>query len=271
MKRAMNLSLRQFTVGASLLAGSLAGAQERRSDRAFTWEGAIPSGRWLYVRNLNGPVRVERASGSRAEVVGTKRWRRGNPDDVRIEMRKSGDDVIICALWHENSRCDEDGYRTRNDGQRDRNDNNDTSVEFVVQLPAGVKLVASSVNGGLNISGATSEVEAVTVNGTIEATSSGGPVRAQTVNGSITARMSDLGRGGGELDFSTVNGSIEVWLPSETNADIDLRTMYGRVSSDFPMTLNGRINPRHLRAQIGNGGRHISVSTMNGSVDLRKQ
>jgi DUF4097 and DUF4098 domain-containing protein YvlB len=81
--------------------------------------------------------------------------------------------------------------------------------------------------------------------------------------------MAELGRG--DLDFSTVNGSIEVWVPGNLNADLDMRTVNGRVESDFPMTLSGRINPRHLRAKVGDGGRRISFSTVNGSVELRKQ
>jgi hypothetical protein len=265
----MTHSMKYLAVAALSLTATVANAQERRSDRAFTWEGTVPTGRWLYVRNLNGAIRVERGAGSRVEVVGTKRWRRGNPDDVRIEMKKSGDDVIICALWNENTRCDEEGYRTRDNGWRNRDRNNDTSVEFVVQLPEGVKLVASSVNGELDIRGATAEVEASTVNGTVSASSSGGPVKASTVNGSIVVKMAELGRG--DLDFSTVNGSIEVWVPSQLDADVDMRTVNGRVESDFPMTLSGRINPRHIRAKIGDGGRRISFSTVNGSVELRKQ
>ncbi len=256
-------------LAATFCLATIAGAQERRSERAFTWEGTVSDGRWLYLRNLNGPIRVERASGSRIEVTGTKRWRRGDPDRVRIEMRKAGDDVIICALWNENTRCDEEGYRTRDNNRRDRDRNNDTSVEFVVQLPAGVKLVSSTVNGDLDIRGATSEVEANTVNGSIDASSSGGPVKASTVNGDVTVRMGDVGRG--DLDFSTVNGSIEVWVPGALNAVVDMRTVNGRVESDFPMTISGRINPRHLRATIGDGGRRISFSTVNGSVELRKQ
>jgi hypothetical protein len=247
---------------------SILGAQERRSDRAFTWDGTVPSGRWFYIRNMNGPIRVERGSGNKVEVEGTKRWRRGNPDEVRIEVRKVGNDnVLICALWNDRTECDEDGYRTRGDGWRGER-NNDTSVEFVVRLPEGVKLVASSVNGGLDIRGATSEVEATTVNGSIDATSSGGPVRASTVNGSINARMRDTGSE--SLEFETVNGTIEVWVPDNLNADVDMRTVNGRVSSDFPMTISGRINPRHLRATVGNGGRRLRFATVNGSIELRK-
>lgn len=250
------------------LAAGAAGAQERQSDRAFTWEGTVPQGRWIYVRNLNGTIKVSRAAGDRIEVEATKRWRRGDPDAVRIEQRKVGDDVIICALWNDRTDCDTDGYRVRNDGWRGRGDRNDTSVEFVIRLPQGVKLAASSVNGGLDIRGASAEVDASTVNGAIDASSSGGPVRANTVNGDITVRMNEIGER--DLDFETVNGSIEVWVPSDLNAEIDLRTVNGRVSSDFPLTLSGRINPRSIRARIGDGGRRIRLSTTNGSIDLRK-
>ena len=243
------------------------GAQDRKSDKAFTWEGTLDAGRTLYVRNMNGAVRVDHASGAKVEVTGTKRWRRGDPNDVRIEARKSGDNVIICAVWNDNTRCDEDGYNTRREGWRTDN-NNDTSVEFVVALPTGVRLVTSTINGELDITGATSEVEASTVNGGIAASSSGGPVRARTVNGSIVVKMRETGDR--DLDFETVNGSVEVWVPDNLNAEVDMRTVNGRVSSDFPMTVSGRINPRHIRATVGSGGRRISFSTVNGSVELRK-
>lgn len=243
-----------------------AGAQERRSENAFTWDGALAPGRTLYVRNLNGRIRVDRASGSKAEVSATKRWRRGDPDAVRIEARRSGDNVVICAIWREDTRCDEEGYHTRGEGWRGRD--NDTSVEFTVALPAGVKLVASSVNGELQIAGATGEVEASTVNGGIEASSSGGPVHATTVNGSIVVKMRELGTD--DLDFSTVNGSIEVWVPGDLDAQVDMRTVNGRVESDFPMTVSGRLNPRRINATIGKGGRRLHFSTVNGSVELRK-
>jgi hypothetical protein len=249
----------------SLVAGVLP-AQEKR-ERDFSWDGRIPRGAWLYVRNLNGRIAVERASGDRAEVTGEKHVRRGNPDDVRIEMKQSGDNIIICALWNENTSCDEDGYRTRgnNDGWRR---GNDISVDFTVRLPEGVRLTTSSVNGGLRIDGATSEVVASTVNGGITAYSTGGPVRASTVNGNIEVRMRDLGEE--DLEYETVNGTIEVELPSSLDAELDMRTVNGRVNSDFPLTLTGRINPRHIRATIGKGGRRIKFSTVNGSVELRK-
>jgi hypothetical protein len=248
---------------------SAAGAQERSSERDFSWDGRVTNGRWLYVRNLNGAITVERASGDRAEVTAVKRWRRGSPEQVRIETRRLGGDdgdVIICAFWNENASCDEEGYRSRGEGRRGRE--NDTSVEFTVKLPAGVRLNVSTVNGGVRVDGATSEVRASTVNGRVSAMSSGGPVNASTVNGDIDVRMRELGTG--DLEYSTVNGSIEIEVPANLDADIDMRTVNGSLSADFPITLQGRVNPRRIRATIGKGGRRLRLETVNGSVEVRK-
>jgi hypothetical protein len=256
----------------SVVFGSAAAAQERSTERDFSWDGRVTSGRWLYVRNLNGSIRVERATGDRAEVTAVKRYRRGNPEDVRIETRRIGGDdgdAIICAFWNENASCDEDGYRSRGDNNwRGRNNDNDTSVEFTVKLPAGVKLGVSTVNGGVTVGGATNEVRASTVNGRVSAVSTGGPVNASTVNGDIDVRMRDLGTG--DLEYSTVNGSIEIEVPANLDADLDMRTVNGSLSADFPITLQGRVNPRRMRATIGKGGRRLRLETVNGSVELRK-
>jgi hypothetical protein len=258
------LALTMITVAANPGA-----AQQRSTGRDFSWEGRLSSGHWLYVRNLNGAIRVERASGDRAEVTAVKHWRRGDPEDVRIEARRLGGDdgdVIICAFWTENASCDEDGYRSHGDGRRGRN--NDTSVEFTVRLPAGVRLAVSTVNGEVRVDGATSEVRASTVNGGVTAMSSGGPVSASTVNGDVEVRMRELGTG--DLEYSTVNGSIDITVPPNLDADVDMRTVNGSLSADFPIMIQGRVNPRRIRATIGKGGRRIRLETVNGSVELRK-
>ncbi len=261
----------------ALTIGIPAGAQDRQSsERDFRWDGNISSGRWVYARNLNGSVRVERATGGRLEVTAVKRWRRGDPADVTVQVTRVGNaegDVLICALWRDvTAECDEQGYRTENrrrDRSRwDRDNDDDVSLEITVRVPDGVKIDVSSVNGGLDISGATAEVEAHTVNGGIEARSSGGPVNASTVNGEIDVRMGAIGSG--NLDFSTTNGSITVTVPDGLNADITMRTVNGSVGSDFPMTVNGRISPRRIAATIGRGGMKIDLSTVNGSIDLRR-
>ena len=73
------------------------------------------------------------------------------------------------------------------------------------------------------------------------------------------------------LHYATVSGSITVEIRGQLDADVEMTTVNGSLSSDYPMTLDGRINPRHLRATIGKGGRQLRFTTVNGSVRLVKR
>lgn len=250
-----------------LLPAALA-AQDRRSERAFTLDERVPAGQWLRVRNVSGEVHVRSSSNDHVEIVATKSWRRGDPKAVRIESRKSSDgSILVCAFWTENATCSETGYSSHGEG---RNRNNDVSVDFEVRLPKGVNVGAWSVNGEVSVEGATAEVEAASVNGNVDATSSGGPVQSSSVNGNVHARMGRL-TGNDDLDFSTVNGNVIAEFGDDIDANIELSTVNGRFQTDWPVTITGRVDPRHLRATLGKGGRRIRLSTVNGNVELRKR
>lgn len=255
---------------AVLAAPAAARAQQQQngsSGNTFDWSGAIPAGSWLRIENLNGSIDVERASGTSASVHAEKRWRRGDPADVRFAVAHDGSSVTVCALWPGEDRCDASGAHGH--GERG-NDHDDVSVRFTVRLPAGVRVKTNTVNGSLDVRGATAQVEANTVNGRIDASTDAGPIRARTVNGTIHVRMQNLGSSSsGDLSFSTVNGSITADLPASLDANVDMETVNGSLHSDFPITLSGRVDPHHLRATIGKGGRELRLRTVNGSVDLR--
>ena len=219
------------------------------------------------IKNINGAIEVERSTNGRVEVRAEKRWRRGNPADVRIEQQKIGDDLLVCALFSEGSRCDESGIHT--DRRTTWNDRNDVSVRFTVRVPDGVRVDLSTVNGGVDVTGVNTEVDAHTVNGSITARSAGGPVRAKTVNGSITVSMGALGSAA-DLDYEAVNGAITIELPATFGAQLELSTVNGRVSTDFPITMSGTLSPRRIRGTVGNGSTRLRASTVNGSVTLRK-
>ncbi|MEO7086045.1 MAG: hypothetical protein ABI442_08225 [Gemmatimonadaceae bacterium] len=240
----------------------------------YNWSGKVPAGRWIRVQNLNGAITVGAASGDNVEVTATKHYRRGDPSVVRFENKKYGpgnESVLICALWGERSSCDEHGYQSHND-RNDRNSrDNDVSVEFRVLVPKGVKVAVATINGAVTVDGATSDVEGSTINGELEIVTSGGSVNASNVNGGIHARLGRVDSDA-NMDMTTVNGAISVEFDGDFGADVDLQTVNGALNTNFPITVSGRLNPRHLRAHIGKpGGPRIKLQTVNGSVELKKR
>lgn len=246
------------------------GAQARQTDTTFRWSERASAGQWLQVRNLNGNVRIESSNSDRIEVRAIKTWRRGDPGMVNIEVHRygAGDrNVLVCATWGDDARCTEHEYRNRSSGRQSRN--NDVSVDFVIAVPRGVNIRGSTVNGDLRVNGATEEVRVSTVNGNVNAVSSGGPVEARSVNGNVHARMGRLD-GDEDISYGSVNGNVVVEFSGDLHAEVEMSTTNGGFETNFPLTVRGRLNPRHIRTTIGDGGRLIRLSTVNGNVELRR-
>lgn len=256
MRRPLPLVL---ALAAALTASPLLG------QATWRWSGTLAAGRAVHIHNVNGRVEVEPGSGTTVEVVAEKRWRRGNPDDVRIETRQAGNggDLTICALWGPTARCEPEGIVSG----RNRLRGNDVQVHLTVRVPAGARVDAHTVNGGVTITGLAGEVEASSVNGSITARSTTGAVSASTVNGSITART--MPSATTDVKFSTVNGSITLELPTTANADVDLSVVNGKITSQLPVLLDGELSRRKVKARIGTGGPDLRASTVNGSITIR--
>ena len=252
------------------IAATPAAAQRRTEPEAFTWSGRVPDGRWIMIRNMNGPIEVVQGTSDRVEVVAARHTRRGDPEFVRFEVKKFGpgeQDVLVCALWGERATCDETGYHGRGSWSSRENDVN---VDIRVRVPRNVKVAAYSVNGEVRVRDVTSEVDVETTNGSVTVSSASGPVNARTTNGSVRVTMGafDLKS---DLTFETTNGSVIAEFAQDIDAEVELRTVNGRFLTDFPVTVSGRIDPRRLRATLGKGGPRIRLATTNGNVELRRR
>ena len=248
-----------------------AGAQQRAETPTFTWEAQVASGRLVRISNVNGAVTVTPSNGDRVEVTAYKRVRRGDPALVRIEAKKVGpgdQDVIICGLWGD-ATCDERGTHSRGNDRRLRDI--DISVEFHVQVPRGVRVNAGTVNGDVKVDGTTAALTVGTVNGDVDITNTTAGVNASTVNGAVRASLARSDENT-DLTLTTVNGSVVAELPGSSGADVTMTTVNGGLRTDFEMTLTGRLNPRQLRAHVGPpGGPTVRLTTVNGSIELRKR
>jgi hypothetical protein len=279
--------LRILAAVALAVAPPALGAQQQygRDSDTWHWDGRVDGGRWMNIYNINGSVDFMPSSDNMVHVVAEKRSNGREMDNIHYEVVQAGGNVTICAIWNDNSRCDDNGIR-----QIHRNENNEThsSVKFTVRVPrnirvgahsvnggvsvrdVGTEVRANTVNGGVSVRNSTGPVQATTVNGGVDVNTSAGPVNAQTVNGNVDARMASL-QGDDDMSFKTVNGSVSITVPARFDANFRFDTVHGGIDSDFPMTLTGRFGPRHASGTIGAGGRDLRASSVNGSIELRKQ
>lgn len=233
----------------------------------WNWKKAIPAGRAIEIKGINGDVSATAASGSEVEVVARKSANRSDPASVRIEVMEHSGGVTICAMYPNRAGERENECLPGARG-RSSNHNNDVEVDFEVRVPRGVLFTGKTVNGSVRATGMTADVVANTVNGSVRVNTTG-LAQAQTVNGSITVRM---GRANWSetLAFETVNGGITLELPDNLNADVTASTVNGSLSSDWPMTVRGRWSNRRMNGKIGTGGRELTLETVNGDIELRK-
>jgi len=197
----------------------VAGCHAPTGSDTFTWTGTVPAGAWLRLRNLNGTVLVARAEDGVVRIRGVKHYVGGRPEAVRFVANQEGADVVVCALWgaHGGSCSGERYGSSRGKGgalwRRLLYHEREVNVEFVVAVPAGVRVDASTVNGRITVADVPGEVRVATTNGGVAVTAIGGPVHARTVNGRVQVRVDSLAPTA-ELDAETVNGTVTALAPA---------------------------------------------------------
>lgn len=241
------------------------GGRGYSQDSSFAWTGSIASGGTISVINLNGGVDVEASDNGATTVTAVKHWKHGDPSRVRIVTEPGSNGMTICAIWDESTGCGVHDHEGNHEIH-----NNDVSVHFTLHVAKGVKVNLVTVNGSLDVRGATVAVDAHTVNGRVEIATAGGPVSAESVNGNVRATIDHLVSSEEPLELVTVNGSVELDAPAELNAALDAETVNGGVQTDFPVTINSLKARTRLRGTIGKGGRELRLHTVNGSVTIKK-
>src|SRR5881396_3614834 len=126
---------------AFLFAAPVIGAQQQygRDSDIWRWDGRVDSGRWMHVFNLNGTVEFMPSSDNMVHLVAEKRSNGREMDDIHYEVVQEGGNVTICAIWNNNSRCENGGVESLH-----RNGRNEThsTVKITVRVPRSVKVGA---------------------------------------------------------------------------------------------------------------------------------
>src|SRR5271166_2309543 len=220
-----------------------------------------------YTLAADGRVELDNINGA----VHISTW---DQNEVKVDAVKSADnkDRMGEARIEVDSRADRISIRTK---YRDHDNtfnwgshNNPPSVEYTLTVPRTARLdEIKLINGSLDITGVTGEVHASCINGRLEAHNLSGRAELSTINGRLDARFDQLP--GSSVELKSVNGPVELTIPSDSKAEIEASTVSGGIDNDFGLHVNHHRYVGHdLRGELGAGGPRIRLENVNGHIEI---
>ena len=229
------------------------------------------------IDNVFGSITVSGTAKATVRLEAKKSLRADNQEDltraeneVKLNMAEKGNLLDIYV----------DGpFRCRN-GSINWSDRDYIAVyDFKLEVPEQTSLILKTVNQGdivvRNIKG---DFTIRNVNGHIEMEGMTGSGSCKTVNGHIRTEFQK--NPAGACSFTTINGDLDIYFIPALAADFQLKTMNGKIFSDFPVSYlpakpgeakreKGRYVYRSHRFQgvrVGQGGPEITMETLNGDI-----
>jgi DUF4097 and DUF4098 domain-containing protein YvlB len=212
----------------------------------------------IELENINGAVHITAWDRNEVKVDAVKTASsKEKLDDARIEVDASPAHVSIRTK-----------YPDHNLTFTSHSQNNPASVEYTLTVPRGASLdEISLVNGSLDITGVSGKVKSSCVNGNTVTTNLSGAAHLSGVNGRVKASFELIQH---SIKMESVNGRVEIVLPSDTNAEIEAETISGSITNEVGLLSAGHIVGHNLRGQLGGGGPRIKLSTVNGSIEIKR-
>jgi len=208
------------------------------------------------IANINGRVEIEGVDGSSVEVAaeriahaGTEQMAKELLPKIAINDR-STPDLVFVETGRINGILIGASYEVR----------------YHVKAPRGATVRATTVNGGVRVSGMAGRTIMRATNGGVEAKDLTGGLEARTVNGGVRASFAALGVG--DITLGTVNGGIRVSLPDTAKATVNATWVNGGFNASglkFEIRDSGK---RHFEGVLNGGGTSLTVTTVNGGVTI---
>src|SRR6185295_3435776 len=96
-----------------------------------------------------------------------------------------------------------------------------------------------------------------------------GSLNVSSVSGGVRAALESLSPEG--IRINSVSGSIEIGFKSDVNADFNAEHVSGQVYLEVPnVTRDNDEKSSNVRARIGAGGTPITISSVSGSIHLKR-
>jgi len=235
--------------------------------RDFHWTGKLSPDQIVEIKNLNGKIEA-RGDSSSDQIEVTAEKSGPDADLVKIEVVPSAEGVTICAIYPGGSTNAKSGPCEPGEKWHVDSHNSKVKVDFTVRVPMNLRFAATSINGSVTADDMGRFVRADSVNGSVRVSTKQW-AELSSVNGSLEARMGSADWTG-TLKISTVNGSIDLTMPSELHADVRFSSVNGHLDTDYPLSVSGSIGNHRVDGRVGNGGRKLVLDTVNGSVRLKR-
>lgn len=261
------------------MACALVQAQEPQPDRV-TVPFSNPNGpKTVKASLLNGGITVRGYSGRDVIVEahsrgGSRRNRRESPPESNgLRRIDAGSGLTV----EEDNNVVEIGTGALN-----------RTVDLVIQVPTQTSLKLHCTNSGnIEVENVSGELDIQNLNGAVTLRSVSGAVVAHSLNGRVMVTMDHV-TPGKPMSFSTLNGDIDVTLPSSIKANVKMKTDNGDIYTDFDIALSpsankpqveegggkGKYRVRFDRATFGSingGGPEFQFTTLNGRIYIRKK
>jgi len=161
------------------------------------------------------------------------------------------------------------------------------SADITVQVPVDTSLKLATVNGGnIVVDSVNGDVDVNNTNGAVTLNHISGSAIAHALNGKVIVTL-DKVTPNKAMSFSSLNGNVDVTLPSDIKCNVRMKTDNGEIYSDFDVKLDsgqqpivednrnnrGRYRVRFdhgMTGSINGGGPEIQFTTFNGNIYIRK-
>ncbi|MHA7056692.1 DUF4097 family beta strand repeat-containing protein [Aquimarina sp. M1] len=150
------------------------------------------------------------------------------------------------------------------------------TLEIFLPKSVNIKIERSNL-GKVDAEGFSSEIEVSTNVGHITLKDVTGPIVAKTATGEINVVFKKVNQNS-PISLVSATGAIDVSLPSNTAANLEMKSTMGEIFTDFdiklPVPENGLKvvgGKKTINTELNNGGVEISLKSATGNIYLRKQ
>jgi DUF4097 and DUF4098 domain-containing protein YvlB len=95
-------------------------------------------------------------------------------------------------------------------------------------------------------------------------------LNVKTGDGSINARIQPGSKIASSWTIHTGDGSVDITLPPDLQANIDASTNDGHISLGIPVTVEGTFSNSQIHGKMNGGGQPLTIHTGDGSIRLGK-